>query len=101
MARYIDADRLIKTIFPFDCVDKKHYSINAQAVFDAIKEAPTEEVETKPTKYKQRAIYLGFSNHDCEAWYKCPACLKTFGSWRINIKDVRCPHCKTELDGIS
>lgn len=47
MARYIDADRLIKTIFPFDCVDKKHYSINAQAVFDAIKNAPTANIATK------------------------------------------------------
>ena len=42
--RYIDADRLIKTIFPLDCVDKKHYAINAQAVFDAIKNAPTADV---------------------------------------------------------
>ena len=26
-------------------------------------------------------IYLGFSSHDCEAWYRCPKCDETYGSW--------------------
>lgn len=44
MARYKDADALIKTIFPYDVVDKKFYSINAKAVYDAINNAPTADV---------------------------------------------------------
>ena len=47
MARYIDADELIKKIFPYDVVDKKTYSINAYAVYDAIKKAPTSDVAPK------------------------------------------------------
>ena len=47
MARYIDADALIKTIFPFDGVDKRFYSINARAVYEAIKKAPTADAVPK------------------------------------------------------
>lgn len=36
MERYIDADELIKKIFPYDVVDKKRYAINAEAVYKAI-----------------------------------------------------------------
>ena len=45
--RHIDADALIKKIFPYDLVDKRDYSINAKAVYDAIQNAPTEEVVPK------------------------------------------------------
>lgn len=51
-------------------------------------------------KKKPDAIYLGFSQHDCEAHYKCPLCGKGFGSWSIDMKNVRCPNCKEELGGI-
>lgn len=47
MARYIDADALIKKIFPYDIVDKKDYSINAKAVADAIDNIPTADVVPK------------------------------------------------------
>lgn len=47
MARYIDADALIKYIFPYDVVDQKCYSINAKAVYEAIKKAPTADVVPK------------------------------------------------------
>ena len=54
---------------------------------------------------KPWAEYCGFSSHDCETWYRCPICKKTFGDWTIyhqkpntnGTKDY-CPHCETELD---
>ena len=67
----------------------------AENFFDKV----NRENEGKPKK-KPDAIYLGFSQHDCEAWYKCPLCGRSFGSWSINMKDVRCPDCKEELGGI-
>lgn len=47
MARYIDADELIKKIFPYDVVDKKEYAINAYAVYDAIQKTPSADVVSK------------------------------------------------------
>ena len=47
MARYIDADMLIKKVFPYDVVDKKCYSINAKMIYEAIKKAPTADVVPK------------------------------------------------------
>ncbi len=44
MARYIDADGLIKKVFPYDVVDKKCYTINAKTIYEAIQEAPTADV---------------------------------------------------------
>lgn len=44
MARYIDADGLIKKVFPYDVVDKKCYTINAKMIYEAIQEAPTADV---------------------------------------------------------
>ena len=45
MARYIDADELIKKIFPYDVVDKKRYAINAEAVYKAIQIVTAADVE--------------------------------------------------------
>lgn len=67
----------------------------AENFFDKV----NRENEGKPKK-KPDAIYLGFSQHDCESHYKCPLCGCSFGSWSINMKDVRCPDCKEELGGI-
>lgn len=47
MARYIDADALIKKIFPYDVVDKKCYTINAKMIYEAIQKAPTADVAPK------------------------------------------------------
>ena len=47
MARYIDADELYKKIFPLDVVDKRHYSINAKAVAEAIDKTPAADVEPR------------------------------------------------------
>ena len=51
MARYIDADALIKKIFPYDGVDKRHYSINAKAIYDAINAAPTADIVSTSQVY--------------------------------------------------
>ena len=56
---------------------------------------------------KKRAIYLGFSQHACDAYYKCPVCGKGFCGWTVfgqekneNGTKKYCPHCKEELDGL-
>ena len=61
----------------------------------------------KGKRKKKRAFFLGYSDHDCEAWYECPYCKKHFGSWSIfhnekNVNGTRgyCPHCKEELEGL-
>lgn len=52
-------------------------------------------------KLKPRAIRIGFSEHDCESWYRCPICKQTFGSYQIfHQQTYCCPNCKTELDGL-
>lgn len=102
MPRYIDADALIKKIFPYDGVDTASYSVNAKAVQEAIKNAPTAEVaEVRHGKWVAETIY-----------YKCSLCgenayvdqfayvdglaedydaVTDFG-WRY------CPHCGAKMD---
>lgn len=64
MARYIDADALIKKIFPYDVVDKKCYTINAKMIYEAIQKAPTADVAPKSEVAREiideaiRAVYL-------------------------------------------
>lgn len=64
-------------------------------------ESPRDKLRTDGEK--PRAIYLGFSSHDCEARYKCPVCGTLFGSWSIHREENEngtkkcCPDCKTEL----
>lgn len=41
---YIEKEELLKTIFPYNGVDKKTYTINAKAVETAILDAPTADV---------------------------------------------------------
>jgi hypothetical protein len=36
----IDRNELLKKLFPYDAVDKKNYSINAQAVYNAVMNVP-------------------------------------------------------------
>ena len=54
---------------------------------------------------KPKAIYKGFSSHDCESWYECPVCNKLFGDWVIFIQSENengtndyCPYCGSELE---
>lgn len=69
MARYIDADKLIKKIFPYNGAEKKSYTINAQAVYEAINNAPTEDVEEVVrckdcgnSKWCDRVLYCSYFN---------------------------------------
>ena len=34
-----------------------------------------------PDEDTKRMIYVGFSQHDDESWYKCPVCNQPYGSW--------------------
>ena len=61
MAIYIDADALIKTIFPCDVVDPKCYSINAKTIYEAIKKAPTADVVPKSEVAILSARYAGLA----------------------------------------
>lgn len=67
-----------------------------------------EGVHTMDRKTKKRAEFIGFSVHDCETFYRCPYCGKSFGGWDIfrqqkneNGTNEYCPHCKEELEGLS
>ena len=55
MPRYIDADGLIKKVFPYYVVDKKCYTINAKRIYEAIQEAPTADVVPKSEYIRQIA----------------------------------------------
>lgn len=57
---------------------------------------PKEEMELA-WNGKPKAIYTGFSNHDCAAYYKCPLCKKIFNSYMLKKDDDRCPCCGEEL----
>ena len=47
---------------------------------------------------KQKAIYTGFSNHDCAAYYRCPVCNTTFCTYSDIYENKKCTTCKTELE---
>ena len=89
-------EKMTEDVFRLLCFDYKEEAEKALA------ERSNRAAEKNEGKQKKKpdAIYLGFCQHDCEAHYKCPLCGKSFGSWSINMKDVRCPYCKEELGGI-
>lgn len=39
--------------------------------------------------YTKRLVYLGFCDHDCEAYYECPHCGKGYRSWGLFHKGIR------------
>lgn len=39
----------------------------------------TEGLEESDLPIKMTTI--GYSTHDCEAWYECPSCRTQYGSW--------------------
>jgi hypothetical protein len=70
---------------------------------DEEKEQPKEDGQKEP---KKRAIFKHFDGHDCETWYTCPYCGKTFGEWEVfrqkqneNGTKRYCPYCKKEFAG--
>ena len=67
MARYIDADSLLKRMFPYDLVDKKQYALNAQAVYNAIESSSTADV-VEVVRCKDCKWYA--PNND-GFWYGC------------------------------
>ena len=74
----------------------KEFCEIAENFFDEV----NKENEGKPKK-KPKAEYVGYNSHDCEAFYRCPVCYKTFGTWTIyGKKETRCPHCNEELEDI-
>lgn len=44
MRKFVDAEWLLRKLFPYDVVDKGSYAINAKAVYLAIEEAPAVDV---------------------------------------------------------
>lgn len=97
--------------FEDECVQKGY---TLQKLLEAMEKQEPKIQFTKPvtvgrSEYlpKPRAIYLGYSSHDCEARYRCPCCNVPFGSWDIfhnkkNENGIKqyCPSCKTELLGL-
>jgi hypothetical protein len=73
---YIDREALIKKIFPYDVVDKKCYTINAKAIYEEIKNAPTCDVvpRSEVEKAKQEV-----AREIIEEFEKCFD--KRFGDW--------------------
>jgi hypothetical protein len=69
MPRYIDADLLLERIYPYNCVDKSKYAINAKAVFEAIRKSPTADVAPKSEVAREifdeldRMLLDGFIGH--------------------------------------
>ena len=60
MARYIDADAILKKIFPFEGVDKRTYSINAQAIYNVICQAPIADVVSKSYVEEEKETALRY-----------------------------------------
>lgn len=99
MPRYIDADAMIKKLFPYDGVDKASYSINAKAVHEAIKNAPTADVvEVRHGSWKRGWCDNNLIGHEYEECSECGCCmLDTNQFWNSNF----CPHCGAKMRGNS
>lgn len=68
----------------------------AHNFFDDVNKENEGEIVEKP----DAIIITRESNAFFGELYKCPLCGGTFGSFEVDKKDVRCPHCKAELGGI-
>lgn len=68
MPRYIDADGLIKKVFPYDVVDKKCYTINAKMIYEAIQEAPTADVVPRSEEGAECPICHGIGRINTTDW---------------------------------
>ena len=67
MARYIDADSLLKRMFPYDLVDKKQYALNAQAVYNAIESSSAADVV--PVVRCKNCTEWDEKEQECSHWY--------------------------------
>jgi rubrerythrin len=83
---YIERETLIKKLFPYDVVDQKCYSINAKAVYEEIKKAPTADVA------EVRRGHWGF---DGAGW----TCSECDNYALFDILSEYCPNCGAKMDG--
>ena len=60
-----------------------------------LKEETTREFA--PEEKLPITIYQSYNSHDCEAFYKCPICNRTFGSWSYDEQKKKCPWCKSRI----
>lgn len=94
MPRYIDADALIKKVFPYDVVDPKCYSINAKAVYVEIKSALTADVvEVKHGEWENMGDNFANCSH-CGTIFEA---LPTMFAFKAN--NIFCRHCGAKMDG--
>ena len=99
MARYIDAEALIKKIFPYDTVDKAQYSINAKAVYEAIQSMPTEGV-VEEAKHGEWMLYENPVTLSYQI--KCSLCGYKKEMSRNELEccpPYKCPNCEAKMDG--
>ena len=81
------------------------YSIDVSALAEetrrkaekAEKDARVEKIKRGKLKVSEEPMnlkYKGFSSHDCEAWYECPTCGESYGSWGLWGKPGETFKCK-------
>lgn len=73
----------------------KEFCEIAENFFDDV----NKENEGGPGK-KPNAILINCNARTLEVHCKCPLCGGTFDYTGVNPKDIRCPHCKAELEDI-
>ena len=67
----------------------------------------TEELNKKTDKEAPELIYCSYSGHDQEAWYKCPYCGESIGSWQLFHAGIKkgqvftCKKCGKKIRSIS
>lgn len=86
--RLIDADALIRKLFPYDVVDKNDYSINAKAVYNAIVESPTSDTTFK-SDGEWKKVYDKYPR------YRCTICSHLYN----NREYKYCPFCGAKMKG--
>lgn len=88
MARYIDADALIKKIFPIGMVGDGMYVINAKAVKFAIDNTPTADVVSKSEveNYKKVAEYQ--QKLAMDRYFEIKRLQEDVERWRRNLEAV-------------
>lgn len=75
--------------------------MNRRSAAESLNDDIEWRIESKPEGIaKAKAIYKGFSNHDCASYYKCSVCGCDFDSYSVKREDPRCPGCKAVLEGV-
>lgn len=65
----------------YDITDKLECTGFGIVDMEKVKADKGEHIITLATKEPNKMIYVGFSQHDDESWYKCPVCNQQYGSW--------------------